>query len=237
MLNDITLFSAFLTGLMGSVHCIGMCGGIVTALSMGVMQQQSFMQRLPYLLAYNIGRISSYIIAGAILGFIGAQITQLSSTPVLIHLWVSGIFMLLLGFYISGWWKLLIILEKAGALFWQKISPLGKKLLPIKTPLQALAVGVLWGWLPCGLVYTALAFALVSGGTWQGAAIMFAFAIGTLPMLLAMGTTAHWLVQFSRHRLVRHIIGLLLMGFGIYTLLSSSEHVCHAFYGSDMCYN
>lgn len=237
MLNNLSLFAAFLTGLLGSVHCIGMCGGIVTALSMGLKQQHLFAQQLPYLLAYNIGRISSYVLAGGILGFIGAQITQLSSTPTLIHLWVSGIFMLLLGFYITGWWRVLALLEKAGSFIWQKISPLGKKLLPIQNVWQAFGVGLLWGWLPCGLVYTALAFALVSGGTWQGALMMLAFAIGTLPMLLAMGTTAHWLAQFSHRPVVRVSVGLLLMGFGVYTLWSSAEHACHAFYGADMCYN
>jgi len=220
MLGDIPLFiSAFLTGLLGSVHCIGMCGGIVGALTMGLAEpiRHSPVKLLPYLLTYNLGRISTYVMMGLIIGFIGTLSQQLSYQHSL-HLWISGLFMLALGLYIGAWWQALSYLEKWGAVLWRKISPLGQRFLPVKNPLHALGLGLVWGWLPCGLVYTALGLALAGGSTMQGGWIMLCFGLGTLPMLFVMGTTAQWLTQFTRRLVVRRIIGGLIILFAIATL-------------------
>jgi sulfite exporter TauE/SafE len=232
---EITLIPAFLTGLLGSVHCIGMCGGIVGALTMGLPQQvrTSAWQMLPFLLSYNMGRIGSYIIAGMVVGFIGSQIKPLFSSQ--IHLWISGLFLIALGLYLSGWWQALVFLEKLATPLWRKLSPLGQKFLPVQTLFHAFVLGIVWGWLPCGLVYTALALALASGGTWQGGLIMLAFGTGTLPMLLTMGTTTHWLTQWTRQPIVRQLMGSVVILFGLYLLFSMSHHEVHKIHGVEMC--
>jgi uncharacterized protein len=220
MLGDIPLFiAAFLTGFFGSIHCIGMCGGIVGALTMGLGDniRRSWWRLWPYLMAYNVGRISTYVIMGLIIGFIGT-LTQQTTYQHTIHLWVSGLFMLALGLYIGGWWQFLAKLERAGAWIWHWIAPLGKNFLPVKNPLHALGLGLVWGWLPCGLVYAALGLALAGGNTVQGGWIMLSFGLGTLPMLLVMGATAQWLIQLSRHIIMRQLAGGLIILFAILTL-------------------
>jgi len=230
------LIPAFLTGLFGSIHCIGMCGGIVGALTMGLPAtvRQSTWQILPFLLSYNFGRLSSYVVAGVIVGFIGSQMKPFFSSQ--IHLWISGLFLIALGLYLSGWWQALVFLEKLATPLWRRLSPLGQKFLPVKTLLHAFVLGMIWGWLPCGLVYTALALALASGGAWQGGITMLAFGGGTLPMLLTMGTTAQWLTQWTRQPLVRQLMGSVVILFGLYLLFNIANHQHHQIHGVEMCY-
>ena len=228
---DITLVSAFLVGLLGSTHCLGMCGGIVSALTFGVRDdlRRSSWTLVPYLLAYNAGRIGSYVIAGLIAGAVGAGAFGLlpsNSTRWAVKL-VTGGFMIALGLYIAGWWPGLQTLEKWGGVLWQRIEPLGRKLLPVDHPLKALAFGLVWGWLPCGMVYAMLAWALASGSAGQGASLMLAFGLGTLPMLLAIGITAEWLKDFVRHPRVRQGAGLIVLLFGLYTVLAPGGHAGH----------
>jgi sulfite exporter TauE/SafE len=127
-------------------------------------------------------------------------------------------------------------LEKLATPLWRKLSPLGQKFLPVQTLFHAFVLGIVWGWLPCGLVYTALALALASGGAWQGGLIMLAFGGGTLPMLLTMGTTTHWLTQWTRQPIVRQLMGSVVILFGLYLLFSMSHHEVHKIHGVEMCY-
>lgn len=222
MITEITLFSAFIAGLLGSGHCIGMCGGIVGALTMSLPEniRQSHNKLIPYIFTYNFGRIASYTLAGVLMGFLGAQFAGVLplENPRVIAMWVSSIFMILLGLYIGGWWQVLTYLEKAGQKLWRKIEPLGRRLLPVKSPLQALGLGILWGWLPCGLVYSILAFSLTSGSALQGGLLMLSFGIGTLPMLFAMGATSQWLTRFAQKLIVRRIAGAMVILFGLFIL-------------------
>lgn len=223
MTTEFTLFSAFLAGLLGSGHCIGMCGGIVGMLTMNLSTdvRQSFPRLIPYLLNYNIGRISSYTIAGILAGFLGAQFTSWLpvENPRVIAMWITGFFMIALGLYIGSWWQFLTYFEKVGSLLWSKIEPFGRRFLPIKTPFQALGLGFIWGWLPCGLVYGILFFALASGSALNGGLLMLAFGLGTLPMLLTIGATAQWLTRFAQKRIVRKIAGTIVILFGLMILL------------------
>jgi sulfite exporter TauE/SafE len=231
MPTDLTLFSAFLIGLLGSTHCIGMCGGIVGALTLGVRgaPMRSPWSLVPYLLAYNTGRIASYAIAGALLGFLSAQVFQFAPTAQarFVARSISGGFMIALGFYLSGWWTGLGALEQLGGKLWMRIEPLGRRLLPVTHPTQALLLGLLWGWLPCGMVYAALAWSLSSGSAAQGAMLMIAFGVGTLPMLLSLGATARWLGDLSRQPWLRRATGALLILFGVYTLFIPGRHDGH----------
>lgn len=216
------LFAAFLIGLTGGIHCFGMCGGIVGALTLGLPPAPGypFLTRLPYLLAYNLGRILSYVAAGALAGGIGAWTAHLVSVHhAQLGLQIlAGFFMILLGLYLASWWSLLRRLEQAGGILWRSIEPLGRRLLPIRTPLQALGIGLIWGWLPCGLVYSVLIWAVGAGGAREGGLLLLSFGLGTLPALLAMGTAAAALAGFVRRPAVRAVAGVLVILFGVYEI-------------------
>lgn len=229
MITDgLALIPAFLLGLFGSTHCIGMCGGIVGVLSLSLPEavRGSPARLLPYLLGYNLGRLASYTIAGVLAGLIGAGITDLLTRELAASFGrvLAGLFMIALGLYLGTWWMLLANLERAGARLWRHIEPIGRRLLPPRTPLHAVGLGLAWGWLPCGMVYSALALALVTGGAVHGALTMAAFGLGTLPMLIAMGAAARSLGLLARRLWIRRLAGLLVIGFGVYTLLVPHLH-------------
>ncbi len=208
------LTTALLIGLLGSTHCIGMCGGIISALTFGIEPRVSISRRLSlYLLVYNAGRISSYTCAGAIAGALGETLFSLvdENTAIVFSRTVSGLFLFALGFYLAGWTQSLAPVEKAGAYLWQRIKPLGQKFLPIKTLSQAFISGMIWGWLPCGLVYSALVWSLSSGKALQGALIMMVFGLATLPALFITGVSAAKFGSMAKHKWLRRTIGLILI--------------------------
>jgi hypothetical protein len=141
---------------------------------------------------------------------------------------LSGGFMVALGLYLAGWWQGLMFVEKLGTHLWHKLEPLGRRVLPVRTPWQALALGLVWGWLPCGLVYSTLSWSLVSGSAVDGALLMTAFGLGTLPMLLAMGVVARWLGHVARQLWVRRSAGFLILLFGLYVLMAPNAHLDHS---------
>ncbi|MBP8214615.1 MAG: sulfite exporter TauE/SafE family protein [Propionivibrio sp.] len=200
----------FLIGLLGGTHCIGMCGGIVGALSMGSGSR-------PLLhLAYNFGRIVSYGAAGAIAGAVGGAGLALSGQlPLRIALFVAANLMLIaLGLYLMGVTRALAFTERLGQHLWRRLQPLSKRFLPARTVAQAFPLGVLWGWLPCGLVYSALVTALTSGSAVRGAGLMLAFGAGTLPNLLLAGLLVTRLNEYAAKPVVRVTAGLLVLAFG-----------------------
>jgi sulfite exporter TauE/SafE len=218
---EISLVSAFLVGLLGGVHCVGMCGGIVGALSLGLPdRQRRGAARWLYLLAYNVARVSSYAVAGALLGGIGWLAANWSGLHQLqqgLQL-LAALFMVALGLYLGGWWLGLAQVERAGGLLWDRLEPLGRKFLPVKTLTQAILLGFIWGWLPCGLVYSVLVWSISTGDPLYGAALMFSFGLGTLPNLLLMGAAAAGLSARVRDRRTRRIAGSLVILFGLYSL-------------------
>ena len=217
--------SALVVGLLGGVHCVGMCGGIVSALTFGLSEEDRSRVSaiLPFQLAYNLGRITSYVLAGAIMGGLGMLLAQLMPIHLAqrVLLGIAGLFMVLLGLYLGGWWMILSKVELAGTLVWKRIEPLGKKLLPVRSPAQALKIGLVWGWLPCGLVYTMLVNAVAAGSAAKGAGLMLAFGLGTLPNLLLMGILAAALARIIRSPLTRQIAGVLVILFGLFTIWRS----------------
>lgn len=227
MAIDPPYLAAFLIGLSGGAHCFGMCGGIVGALTLGLPAAPGhpLRARLPYLLAYNGGRLISYMVAGALAGGVGAWATHLVSVhhaQLGLQL-LAGLFMIFLGLYLAGWQTVLGRLERAGGVLWRRIEPLGRRWLPVRTPAQALGIGLVWGWLPCGLVYSVLVWAIGAGGAPQGALLMLSFGLGTLPALLAMGTAAAALAEFVRRPAVRRVTGSLVMLFGGYEIVLAAR--------------
>ena len=221
MIANPTLTTAFLVGLFGSVHCIGMCGGIVGALTMGLPAavRSTWTGMFPYLVLYNGGRIISYMVAGTLAGLLSAQMARLgwqANYP--LGTMIAGFFMVALGVYIAGWSQALLVFERWGGRLWKRIEPFGRRFLPIDNPWQAFGLGLIWGWLPCGMVYAALAWSLTSADPVRGGALMLAFGLGTLPMLLAMGSAARGLTWVAQQSPIRQLAGVIIIGFGIYTL-------------------
>jgi uncharacterized protein len=225
------IFTALAIGFLGSTHCIGMCGGIVGALNTGLPngQARSAMDGLLLNLMYNAGRIASYCIAGALAGLLAAQSASMALNVVLpVGQLIAAAFLVGLGLYIAGWSKAIIWLERIGQHFWKFIQPLGKYFLPVHSPVHAFGLGLVWGWLPCGLVYSALALALLSGSVATGAEVMLAFGLGTLPVLLAMGRAADFLKTLIQKSSLRRGAGMAVMLFGVYTAASAFNVHDHA---------
>lgn len=220
-MQEFSYFSAFIVGLLGGVHCVGMCGGIVGALSFNIKTQQNMSASLlKILLGYNLGRLFSYTLAGAIMGGIGWAATHwldIRQLQMLLQIF-AAVFLMLLGLYLAGWWPLLVHLEKLGGHLWKQIEPVGRKYIPATRWHHALILGMLWGWLPCGLVYSVLIWSVSAGSFYQGALLMLCFGLGTLPNLLAMGVFAQQLNQFVRRRGIRQLAGTMVMLFGIWQL-------------------
>lgn len=219
MMGSVDLVSAFFVGLLGGVHCIGMCGGIVGALSFGLADDRQW----PVLIAYNVGRVASYTLAGTLVGALGYFFSGLLPVQLgqRVLLGFAGLFMVLLGLYLGGWWNLLARVEKAGGLLWRRIEPLGRGLLPVRSVGQGLLLGMLWGWLPCGLVYSALVWTVGAGGPTQGGLLMLAFGLGTLPNLLLMGVAATQLRRWMHRPGVRAAAGALVVLFGLAQLYAA----------------
>jgi uncharacterized protein len=235
--------AAFITGIASSLHCLGMCGGAISAMMLTAKPKSSnaqvatfpiallastrpaagpnaaAMTNLPLVLAFNGGRILSYGVAGAAAGALGSGAGLLlmsDAMPFRLVLFITANFiMLLTGLYIAGWTTGLAPLERAGQYLWRHLSPLTNKFLPVETLPQAALLGGLWGWIPCGLVYAMLVVALASGSALNGAATMIAFGLGTLPAMTAAGMLSAQLKKTLRDKRLRIVAGLVVIAMAL----------------------
>lgn len=209
------LSAIFMVGLLGGVHCAGMCGGIVTALSAGQVGGKA-----PWSLqlAFNGGRIAVYAAAGAIAGAAGSMAMFLNDLlPIQSFMYLVANLMLVgLGLYLFGVTRYIAGIERIGARAWRAIRPVAGRFLPANTWPRAFGLGLMWGWIPCGLVYSMLATALLAGDAAGGAAVMLAFGLGTLPNLLMAGTLMRMLSASRNGRVARSAAGGLVIGLGVY---------------------
>ncbi|RRV05656.1 sulfite exporter TauE/SafE family protein [Pseudomonas sp. v388] len=215
------LLSAFILGLLGGGHCLGMCGGLMGALTLAIPAEQRT-RRFRLLLAYNLGRILSYAAIGLLVGLLGWAV---ASSPGATGMRVAAALLLIvMGLYLAGWWSGLTRIESLGRGLWRYIQPLANRLLPVSTLPRALLLGALWGWLPCGLVYSTLLWAASQGNALHSALLMLAFGLGTWPVLLATGLAAERTTALLRQRGIRMAGGLLVILFGIWTLPGPHQH-------------
>ncbi len=207
---------ALIIGVLGGGHCMGMCGGIASAVAVG---NKNSLQTFITTLFYNLGRLASYSLTGAVIGGSVSTIAHFSDFNLALTYLrlISALFMIFLALYIAKWWQGLLIIEQVGQSIWKFVSPFGRKLLPLRSPLYALPFGFLWGWLPCGLVYSTLTWAAVSGSALNGALIMLAFGFGTLPAMLLVGLSAATFMKWQRNILFRQCGALILLAYGFYT--------------------
>ena len=216
------IVSAFLIGLFGGMHCIGMCGGIIGALSFAIPAQERG-KRWRILAAYNVGRILSYGLIGLLAGTLSYQLSGGHDLSVMRL--IAGALLVAMGLYLANWWHGITVLERIGAIFWKRIQPIGKRLMPVTNMSQALLLGGLWGWLPCGLVYTALAYALAQAHPLSSMGVMVAFGLGTLPLVLLSGALAEQVKAIVSKRYVRSCIGVLVIAFGAWTIWGTVQHL------------
>lgn len=216
----------FAVGLFSSFHCIGMCGGIMGALTFslppGIRGELGLM--LPFVLAYNLGRLLSYGIAGALFGLFGAGLFEVLE-PWLGQGWpqrLAALVMIAIGLNIAGLLPQLAGLERFGAWIWRGLEPVGRALLPVQTRSKALLYGMIWGWLPCGLVYSMLIAAAGQGSALSGALTLLAFGLGTLPSVMLTGILAGRLQRLARRPGFRFVAGAGVALVGLVALLYPS---------------
>ncbi|XGA80617.1 sulfite exporter TauE/SafE family protein [Halomonas sp. CH40] len=221
------MLAAFIFGLMGGAHCIGMCGGIMSALTFAVPPSMRQPARLGgLLLSYNLGRILSYMIAGAIVAALGTLLSLSPSAGMALQAF-AAVMLILMALYIANWWKGLLKVEAVGRRVWKYIEPFGRRLMPVVKLPQAFALGAVWGWLPCGLVYSMLAWSLAIADPLEGALLMGAFGLGTLPALLATGIAARQLSGLIRHPATRSIAALSIIAFALWQLYDLTVSYSH----------
>ncbi len=206
---------ALLMGLFSSLHCLSMCGSIIGSLTLSLRKEIREQKALlfTFILSYNLGRISSYAAAGLIAGLLGHVLSLpfAEGTGYRLLQIVSALIMLGAGLHIAGWFPRFAYIERAGVVVWKQIEPYGRKLMPVETKCQAYVFGMIWGWLPCGLVYTALALAAATGDVVRSTFTMLAFGAGTLPAVIGVGIMTSWAVRLSRMRKFRQAAGITLI--------------------------
>lgn len=228
MPQELGIVAMFLVGLLGAGHCAGMCGGIVAALSSARNGS-----KVIFHVAYSIGRITSYAVAGAIagsVGGIGLLITGVLPLQMVLYV-LANVMLVLLGLYLAGLSSIAVRFEALGSGLWRRVQPFAGRLLPVRSVGSALVVGALWGWIPCGLVYAVLATALLSGNAIDGAYLMLAFGAGTMPNLVLAGLFMNRVTGVFRSKLFRGISGALVFGFGVSGLVHAfdiSDHIGHS---------
>ncbi len=220
MTGELTVVAALMAGLVGSSHCVGMCGGIAGALGMSAADtDRPFIRRVLFVSLFSCGRILGYAVIGALAGLLGQGLTESLDieTWAMVLRSATGVLLVAIGLQIAFHLRLLAPIERSGAKLWARLSPLGRFFLPAKRPDQALALGFLWGWLPCGLVYSMVLMAILVGD-WPGSAVlMAAFGLGTLPAMTAMGLVSSGAAVRAPGTTLRRLAGIVLILFGIWT--------------------
>ncbi len=216
--------TAFLLGLFSTVHCLAMCGSVIGALtlSLPIEVRESQRKMLPYVFNYNLGRILSYTMAGALVGLLSSPLASFNGHVFLRA--VSIVVMVGMGLYLAGWFPKFARLERIGAPVWRWLQPIGQKLLPVKAFSQAFWLGIVWGWLPCGLVYAALAVAATVGEPVRASLVMLSFGLGTLPAVMGAGLFTGLLASLARAKHMRQVAGVSIIVMALLTLLMPYHH-------------
>jgi sulfite exporter TauE/SafE len=214
---------AFAVGLLSALHCIGMCGGIMGALSVALPESTRAQpaRLIGFLAAYNVGRVLSYGVAGALAGGLGLTVVSGTGSGEVgraLRL-AAALLMILAGLNLAGWLPAVGRLERLGTPLWRRLEPLAHRLVPVRTPGRAALYGAVWGWLPCGLVYAMLGVAAGQATVAGGAGVMAAFGAGTLPTVLLAGLFAGRVYRLRRRPLLQRVGGLAVAGVGLATLI------------------
>jgi sulfite exporter TauE/SafE len=236
--GSLSLGAALIAGLAGSGHCLAMCGGIAGALAMRGGAEAGGPSRLALALAYNLARVASYTLAGALAGLLGRTLLRAADVaPLSIALRVlAGAIMVAAAGRLLFGWRLLDPLEAAGSGLWRRIMPAAGRGAQRKGLAGAIGLGLAWGWLPCGLTYSMLLLAATTASVTMGALVMAAFGLGTLPSMVSATVAFERAARALASRAtLRNVAGALLLAFGAWTAgnalyhgLAHSGHGAHA---------
>lgn len=221
---QLSLAAAFLAGLSGGAHCAAMCGPLI-GIACGTCKGGRSGEWLRHALAYNAGRIATYMIAGMVTGAIGATGLALRGAPLTQQalLAVMSSSLILLAAYVAGFVPLVHGIERAGAAVWRRVGPSAGRFLPVNTSGRAFGLGLVFGWLPCGMVYGVLIAALSTAHPLHGAMVMAAFGLGTLPNVLAIATWFKYIAAAAKGRLLRTLVAAVIAAVGIGGLLMATH--------------
>src|SRR5690554_1722846 len=210
-MSAIDYWAALLMGIAGSGHCIAMCGGLASV--MGLQQSKT------RVVLYNLGRVTSYMIAGALVGSAFFGLAQLQPSFLIWMRIFAGVMMILLAAYLLRMNAALLWLERLGAVLWRRLKPLSLKFNRNSQTSHIFVAGMLWGWLPCGLVYSALSWAALSATPLSGALFMLLFGLGTLPSMLFLGMVSQRVQHLLKSAKFRWASSLLLAAYGVITII------------------
>jgi sulfite exporter TauE/SafE len=229
---ELSLLVAFILGLASTLHCWGMCGGIMGALTFGLPDEvrNHRFTLVTYITIYNLGRITSYTFAGVIAGSISATLVSTLSIENgnFILRVLASIVLIAFGLKLSGLFPKMQVLESMGAILWRRLQPLTKNIFPVRTIWRAFCFGLIWGWLPCGLVYSALLWASSSGDPVSGGMYMFAFGLGTLPGVMASGIMSSTILKLSRNKNLRLSMAAIMIIFGLVLFFQPHQQDDHS---------
>lgn len=225
--SPVSLTAAFLVGVAGSMHCVAMCGGISGALSMRA-RRASTGRTWILTLMHQVGRVTSYTLAGAVVGACsGLLLAAFDENKIALGARIAaGTVLVAIAANILFKWTSLGMLERLGARLWRHLVPLGTR-VSSQAKLGSLLLGMLWGWIPCGFVYSVLIFAALQGGALRGAAMMLCFGLGTLPALLAAGFLGSKIGALEAIKRLNGATGWVLLLFGVWTMLGPFAHHHH----------
>lgn len=231
-LFQLSVAAAFLAGLSGGVHCAAMCGPLI-GIACGPCNRDRSREWLRHALAYNAGRIATYMIAGMLTGAIGAAGLALRGAPVMQQavLAMMSFSLILLAAYIAGFAPFVQGIERTGAAIWRRVGPGAGRFLPVNTPGRAFGLGLVFGWLPCGMVYVVLIAALTTADPLQGAMVMAAFGLGTLPNVLAISAWFKFVATAAKGRWLRALIAAVIAAVGIIGILKAAHPAAVSFLG------
>jgi len=214
------LATATLLGLAGAGHCLGMCGGIALAMRSSELSA-------PWMPAtYHVGRLMSYALLGGLIGSAAGAI-ELAAWTVFLR-FLSGFLLVAMGLHTLKLWFGITHLEKLGGRLWRHLSPIAQGMMPPRRPSQGMFLGALWGFMPCGLIYSALTWSAATGaGARDSAVLMLFFGAGTLPAMLGVTLLGQRASKILSNPWVRKSLGLLLVAAGVWTLWLTFSHLDH----------
>mgnify|MGYP000194248714 CR=1 FL=1 len=217
-------FTALLMGLMGAGHCAAMCGSLTVAVGFSIPKERSmlfsaFLMSSGRILGYGIIGVAANLFAQSFLAITGGSVLYLSI--------LAGILLFLVGMHIANLNSLILKTEILGALIQPLIQPIKQRLTPIDNNFKCLAYGFFWGFLPCGLVYSALSLALVSPTAMSGGLVMLFFGLGTLPTLVGLTSFSVKINGMLQQQKIRLALGVVVMAMGLYHISVASIKINH----------
>lgn len=213
------LLAALGIGLAGAGHCLGMCGGIAAAINLGGNSGPGTT------IAYHAGRVCSYAALGALLGALAGSINLAQWTMFLRYL--AALLLIGMGLSIADWWRGMSVLERMGARLWAPIQKRSSMFLPVRHWSQGYLLGLCWGLMPCGLIYSALAWAMTAQDATRSGMLMLAFGLGTLPAMLGTSFGAAKMQTLLRRKGLKIVIALFLIASGVWAFAMTWSHGGH----------